>query len=178
MGPLARLLLGHFHRPVSAGVPARPTDHFQGSPRAPAVSRVRPGGNSPHPTSLPLEGGLRHPVAVPDEPKHDDAADRMAVEQVRGEALPQTWPNGAWPAGTRVRVIQDSAWKGPWAQDFLGRVSAMAAPEFVQHEVALPGELAYWVEFDEQQLDADGDGPYRKALIWGRYLERVSADRT
>jgi len=34
MGPLARLLLGHFHQKVSAQrVPARPTDHFKGNPK-------------------------------------------------------------------------------------------------------------------------------------------------
>jgi hypothetical protein len=29
----------------------------------------------------------------------------------------------------------------------------------------------YSVRFDESQFDADGDSPYRKAVIWERYLE-------
>src|SRR5215210_116049 len=37
-GPLARLLLGHFHqRCVHKASPARPTDHLQGNPQVPAV---------------------------------------------------------------------------------------------------------------------------------------------
>ncbi len=47
----------------------------------------------------------------------------------------------------------------------------MAAAEPVVHAQANPGELKYWVDFDEPQMDAEGDGPYRKAQIWGRYLE-------
>jgi hypothetical protein len=41
------------------------------------------------------------------------------------------------------------------------------------HDHARPGELAYWVDFDEPQLDHEGNGPYRKALIWDRYLPAV-----
>ena len=48
---------------------------------------------------------------------------------------------------------------------------SVGAPEPVRHADALPGELMYWVKFDEPQLDAAGDGPYRKAQIWGRYLQ-------
>lgn len=29
----------------------------------------------------------------------------------------------------------------------------------------------YMVVFDEPQLDADGDGPYRAAVIWEKYLQ-------
>lgn len=39
--------------------------------------------------------------------------------------------------------------------------------------VARPGEREYSVTFDEPQFDADGDGPYRKAVIWDRYLEQL-----
>lgn len=58
-------------------------------------------------------------------------------------------------------------------QVFTGVISAMAAPEAVRGPRAQPGELAYWVDFDEPQLDHDGDGPYRKAQIWYRYLEAL-----
>jgi hypothetical protein len=46
----------------------------------------------------------------------------------------------------------------------------MGVPELVRHPGAREGELAYWVVFDDPQYDSDGDGPYRKALIWDRYL--------
>ena len=72
-----------------------------------------------------------------------------------------------------VRVIRDAEWPGPWRNVFTGVVSAMAAPEPVSHPRALLGELAYWVDFDDPQFDVDDGGPYRKALIWARYLEAL-----
>lgn len=108
-----------------------------------------------------------------DEGSIADDVVRMAVEKIRGVPLPQEWPAGALPAGARVRVVQDPAWSGPWMQVFTGTISRMAAPEAVVNCVARPGELAYWVEFDEPQLDHDAEGPYRKALIWERYLQAL-----
>ena len=35
---------------------------------------------------------------------------------------------------------------------------------------ALGENIVYWVEFDEPQLDADGDGPYRAGCIWQQSL--------
>lgn len=67
-------------------------------------------------------------------------------------------------------MIQDSTWPGPWRQEFGATIDAMGAPEPISHPRAHAGELAYWVRFDEPQLDAGGMGPYRKALIWCRYL--------
>jgi len=103
-------------------------------------------------------------------PKRPDR-DRAAVEQVRGSRLPDGWPSWAIPAGTPVRIIQDSSWAGPWASVFTGTISNMAAPEPPASTAARPDELAYWVDFDQPQQDADGDGPYRKAQIWDRYIE-------
>ena len=34
-------------------------------------------------------------------------------------------------------------------------------------------EQTYWIEFDEPQRDADGDGPYRGSQVLARYLEVV-----
>jgi hypothetical protein len=99
--------------------------------------------------------------------------DQRAVEHVLGRPLAQAWPAGALPAGTRVRVIQDEGWAGPWQQEFYGTIDAMGAPEPVPNVRARPGELRYWVQFDEPQHTADGDGPYRKASIWARYLIRT-----
>ena len=74
------------------------------------------------------------------------------------------------PAGTRVTVLRDPTRGGPWQQEFLGTIDAMGAPEPIQHPHAQPGELEYWVTFDEPQYDDHGCGPYRKAQIWSRYL--------
>ncbi len=76
------------------------------------------------------------------------------------------------PPGSRVRVIKDPEWDGPWREVFAGNISGMAAPDLVEHDLGRPGELAYWVDFDEPQLDVNGDGPYGKAYIWARYLEK------
>jgi hypothetical protein len=106
----------------------------------------------------------------------DDARhglDRQAIERIIGRPVPQAWPQAAMPVGTRLRVVFDSYGRGAWAKVFTGRVSAMAAPEPVPSAIAVAGELNYWVEFDEPQLDVSGDGPYRKAKVWSRYLEAI-----
>ncbi|MBE1537204.1 hypothetical protein [Actinomadura algeriensis] len=69
-----------------------------------------------------------------------------------------------------MRVVRDPDWDGPWRCEFSGTVDSLGPPEAVRHSQARAGELAYWVVFDEPQYDAGGDGPYRKAQIWGRYL--------
>ncbi|MFD7398616.1 ferrous iron transport protein A [Streptomyces virginiae] len=99
-----------------------------------------------------------------------NTCDRAAVERLTGRALPQEWPSAALPAGSRVVVVRDPSGDGPWREEFLGTIDSMGAPEPVEHPRARAGELAYWVAFDEPQYDGDGDGPYRKALIWDRYL--------
>ncbi|MFJ5234164.1 ferrous iron transport protein A [Kitasatospora sp. NPDC088391] len=102
------------------------------------------------------------------EPGSD--ADRAAIEAIRGRPLARVWPEGALAAGTRVTVVRDREWGGPWRAEFRGVVDAMGAPEPVTDSRAEEGELAYWVAFDEPQYDSDGGGPYRKALVRARYL--------
>ncbi|WP_262402211.1 hypothetical protein [Actinomadura sp. CNU-125] len=75
---------------------------------------------------------------------------------------------GVLAVGRRVRVVRDPEWDGPWMREFSGTIDG--PPEAVRHSGARPGELMYWVVFGEPQYDADGDGPYRKAQIWDRYL--------
>jgi len=70
-------------------------------------------------------------------------------------------------------VVKDVRWDGPWRREFVGVIDDVGARELVHHAQAEPDELAYWVRFDEPQLDSTGDGPYRKAQIWGRYLQVV-----
>ncbi|TRV81621.1 ferrous iron transport protein A [Streptomyces sp. 130] len=73
--------------------------------------------------------------------------------------------------GTRVVVVRDADWDGPWqAVEFTGTVDAAIAPEPNAHPQALDGELVYMVAFDSPQYTSDGDGPFRKAQVWGRYL--------
>ena len=102
---------------------------------------------------------------------NQESADRRAIEAVLGRSLDDEWPASSMKPGARVRIIQDSAWAGPWREVFIGTIDATFPPQPVQNENALSGELRYSVRFDESQFDAHGDGPYRKAVIWERYLE-------
>lgn len=49
----------------------------------------------------------------------------------------------------------------------------MITPRLVANRHAHPGELEYSVQFDEPQMDKTDLGPYRKAVIWARYLEPI-----
>ena len=84
------------------------------------------------------------------------------------------WPAGAMPVGTRVRVIKDEACDGPWREVFTGTIDDTITPQHVAHPMVHPGELEYSVRFDEPQMDCSEDGPYRKAVIWARYLQPTS----
>jgi len=82
----------------------------------------------------------------------------------------KAWPEGAILPGTRVRVIQDARWDGPWKREFTGVISPFIAPTQVNHPHAAEGELEYFIVFDEPQIDGEGYGPYVRAVIWSRYL--------
>ncbi|MFG2986439.1 ferrous iron transport protein A [Streptomyces sp. NPDC048258] len=99
-----------------------------------------------------------------------NTGDRRAVEQIMSRPLCQDWPAPALTAGSRVTVVRDPDWDGPWRNEFLGTIDDMGAPELVESPHARVGELAFWVTFDAPQYDSDGAGPYRKAQIWDRYL--------
>ncbi|MFE2528283.1 ferrous iron transport protein A [Streptomyces sp. NPDC059382] len=100
-------------------------------------------------------------------------ADRQAIEHILGRSVNQTWPAGALQPGARVTVVPDMNGNGGWQVEFPGTIDAMGAPEPNEHAQALTDELKYWVAFDERQYDTAGEGPYRKAQIWGRYLKPV-----
>jgi hypothetical protein len=102
------------------------------------------------------------------EPNTD--RDRQAVEHILGRPLPTPWPAEALAAGSRVTVIRDPGWDGPWQQEFSATIDDLGAPEPVEHAQAADGELKYWVRFDSPQYESSGDGPYRMAQIWGRHL--------
>jgi hypothetical protein len=38
---------------------------------------------------------------------------------------------------------------------------------------ALGENIVYWINFDEPQFDADGDGPYRAGSIWETALSTI-----
>ncbi|MGQ4487900.1 hypothetical protein ACN6LM_005114 [Streptomyces sp. SAS_281] len=85
--------------------------------------------------------------------------------------LSRAWPPGAMAPGTRVVVVRDEGWDGPWqAVEFAGTVDALDVPEPNGHPQAHEGEFVYWVAFDSSQHTSDGDGPFRKAQVWGRHL--------
>jgi hypothetical protein len=98
--------------------------------------------------------------------------DRNALEAIVGRSLSDDeWPVDALPPGTRVRVVKDKTWDGPWRRVFLGTVDRTIVPRLLTHPAVRSCQREYSVVFDEPQFDADGDGPYRKAVIWDRYLE-------
>ncbi|WP_438855107.1 hypothetical protein [Agromyces sp. M3QZ16-3] len=101
-----------------------------------------------------------------------EASDRRAIEAVEDQPLHDEWPNAAMRPGARVRVMKDESWDGPWREVFTGVVDATIAPRHIRNSRARADELEYSVRFDEPQFDAEGDGPYRKAVIWDRSLER------
>jgi hypothetical protein len=104
------------------------------------------------------------------------AREREALEAIIGRARSEEpWPANALPAGTRVRVVKDQDWDGPWAREFTGTIDTVLPPSRVEHPMARPDELAYFVKFDEPEHDHEGDGPYSKAEIWDRYLRPLDA---
>jgi hypothetical protein len=82
--------------------------------------------------------------------------------------------------GDRVRVVRDPAWNGPWPAEATGIVEPILGKPFrvinttdASFNVADDerGEVReFMVRFDEPQLDVEGDGPYRAATVWEKYL--------
>jgi hypothetical protein len=76
-------------------------------------------------------------------------------------------------ANDRIKVSQDFF----WAKGAFGTISEPPAEITAVsggwdegltrlEKSALGSNKVYWVWFDEPQLDADGDGPYRGGQIW------------
>jgi hypothetical protein len=102
-------------------------------------------------------------------------AERAALARIIGtDRVNAAWPDDAWPVGTRVLVVKDPEWDGPWRQQFTGTIDDVMAPTPVDHPTARPGEYAYFVAFDQPQHDESDDGPYHKAQIWDRYLRPIT----
>lgn len=109
-------------------------------------------------------------TTISPDPISAGADDRQATEHTSGRPSGQAWPTDALTPGSRVTVVRDQDWDGPWQVEFTGTINALGAPAPNEHAQSLSGELLYWVTFDAPQYDCDGDGHYRKARIWGRYL--------
>ena len=80
--------------------------------------------------------------------------------------------------GQRVRMRRDPSFAGPWPAEPLGTIVPWPTKDselFVLVDHAWGQQRAYFVLFDEPQLDADGDGPYYKAEVWERYIEAIVA---
>ena len=58
---------------------------------------------------------------------------------------------------------------GGWEKDFTGLIDSV--PSSV--ETRQGEDYMYWVSFDEEQNDTDGDGPYFKAEILSRYIQHA-----
>lgn len=68
--------------------------------------------------------------------------------------------------GTRVRVPA----KVGWQRSFIGTITDREPRPIT----TTAGEgLFYWVQFDEGQYDAEGDGPYADGEILSSYLEMI-----
>ncbi|MEV0263874.1 DUF6193 family natural product biosynthesis protein [Streptomyces sp. NPDC050617] len=128
------------------------------------VERLPPG-------SGPAFAGTPEELAA-HEANRSGSADRRAIEHIRGRPMSDAWPPGSMSPGTRVTVIRDPSWNGPWQDEFPGTIDDLGTPEPAQQANAREGELAYWVTFDEPQYESNGDGPYRKAQISEQYLRR------
>jgi hypothetical protein len=83
--------------------------------------------------------------------------------------------------GARVRVVRDPDWDGPWPAEPTGLIDPHAPAPVRLIELATMPEVnvpdsdrgpmrEFLVQFDEPQLDGDGAGPYRAAVIWEKYL--------
>jgi hypothetical protein len=80
--------------------------------------------------------------------------------------------------GTRVRVHRDALYgPGPWPAEPTGRVESLGGHSYEEIETRQGPDRMYFVQFDEPQYDADGDGPYKSSQVLGRYLERLAEDR-
>ena len=106
--------------------------------------------------------------------RDDIERDRQALAAIlRHPVGDEPWPDDALKPGTPVRVTSDPGGHTAWASEFTGVIDETMTPRTVQNRHARPGELEYFVRFGSPQYDSSGDGPYRKAMIWDRYLKPI-----
>lgn len=85
--------------------------------------------------------------------------------------------------GTRVKVVCDPEWLGPWPSEPTGAIAENFRIPFAVIDLAEPHPpdvriadtdprlmRTFVVRFDEPAHDTSSDGPYRVAEIWEKYL--------
>jgi hypothetical protein len=86
--------------------------------------------------------------------------------------------------GTRVQIIKDPRWNGPWPSEPMGFIDPDADCPIRVVDLAKIPEInvpdsdrgpmrEFLVHFDEPQLDGEGAGPYVSAVIWEKYLRLI-----
>lgn len=84
-------------------------------------------------------------------------------------------------AGTRVRVVRDPEWDGPWPSEPTGEIAEGFDVPFgvidlsQRRDINVPDSdrcimRTFMVRFDEPAEDGSGLGPYLIAKVWEKYL--------
>jgi hypothetical protein len=84
-------------------------------------------------------------------------------------------------AGTRVKVLRDPDWDGPWPSEPSGTIADNFDIPFAvidladRTDISVPDEdrrtmRTFMVRFDEPAQDSEEGGPYYMAEVWEKYL--------
>ena len=63
--------------------------------------------------------------------------------------------------------------EGGWKENYTGTVVGPAGDNGLQ-STKLGMVYIYWIRFDDDAYDIDGDGPYSKSEVLGLYLSKAS----
>ncbi len=72
--------------------------------------------------------------------------------------------------GTRVYIIQDPEFGGPFQETFGATVQSSKRVEGLMPAAAKKSKFVYFVTFDSPQFDCDGDGPYSASEVLAAYV--------
>jgi len=86
--------------------------------------------------------------------------------------------------GTRVKVVRDAAWDGPWPSEPTGVIDPGWDIPFKVIDLAERPDInvpdsdrhpmrTFMVRFDEPAHDTSEAGPYQVAEVWEKYLRLV-----
>lgn len=86
--------------------------------------------------------------------------------------------------GTRVKVVRDPDWDGPWPSEPTGTIDPGWDIPFSVIDLATRPDIdvpdsdrhpmrTFMVRFDEPAHDTSEDGPYYMAEVWEKYLRLV-----
>lgn len=87
--------------------------------------------------------------------------------------------------GTRVKVIRDPGWDGPWPTEPTGTIDPGWDIPFSVIDLAQMPDInvpdsdrhrmrTFMVRFDEPATDTSEDGPYYMAEVWEKYLRLLA----